>query len=119
MKSLIFLLISLVLISGCIQQPTGQVITEEQEVSVQQPVDICIQDCKYWLSRNISKTTYWKHGPCLLNSIPDANDWVCDIAHSPRQDVDNLPENQCSSYREGKTKHFVEIDENCNLIRAV
>jgi hypothetical protein len=55
-------------------------------------------------------------GPCLSNSV--IPDWVADIAHSPRQDVDNLPANQCSAYRDGTAHHFVELDPAGNLIRA-
>jgi hypothetical protein len=55
-------------------------------------------------------------GPCLSNNlIPD---WVADIAHNPRQAVDDLPANQCSAYREGQAHHFVELDLDGNLIRA-
>lgn len=55
-------------------------------------------------------------GPCLSNKV--VPDWVADIAHSPRQDIDNLPANQCSAYREGTAHHFVELDPDGNLIRA-
>jgi hypothetical protein len=55
-------------------------------------------------------------GPCLSNKIIE--DWVFDIAHNPRQEIDNEPENQCSAYREGKAHHFVEFDPEGNLIRA-
>jgi len=55
-------------------------------------------------------------GPCLSNEI--APGWVCDVAHDPRQDVDDKPENQCSAY--GKTaSHFVEVSPGCALIREV
>ncbi|KKR33049.1 MAG: hypothetical protein UU37_C0003G0028 [Candidatus Gottesmanbacteria bacterium GW2011_GWA2_41_12] len=56
-------------------------------------------------------------GPCLSQEI--AADWAFDIAHNPRQEVDNLPENQCQSYMEGKTHHFVELDIDGNFIRAL
>jgi len=55
-------------------------------------------------------------GECLSNEI--IPDWVCDVAHSPRQAVDDDPANQCSAFREGSAHHFVEIDGNCNLIKA-
>ena len=56
------------------------------------------------------------NGPCLSNEIIEG--WVCDVAHKPRQPVDNLPENQCPAY--GKTAfHFIEVDPNCNFIRAL
>ncbi len=61
-------------------------------------------------------------GPCLsdlMSSGWNVPDWVCDVVHVPRQPVDNLPENQCKPYREGKAHHFVEVDENCNIVRVV
>jgi hypothetical protein len=55
-------------------------------------------------------------GPCLSNKIIE--NWVCDVAHSPREPIDDVEENQCIEYR--KTAfHFVEVDPNCNFIRAV
>jgi len=56
------------------------------------------------------------NGPCLSNEI--ITDWVLDIAHNPRQDIDNKEENQCDAYRSKKAHHFVELDINGNLIRA-
>lgn len=55
-------------------------------------------------------------GPCLSNAI--LPNWVADIAHSPRQDIDDLSQNQCPSFLEGSAEHFVELDPNGNLIRA-
>jgi hypothetical protein len=77
-------------------------------------IEKCIEECKRVLreGKNISS------GPCLLNPIPGLNDWVCDFAHWPREEIDNLPENQCSYFREGKAHHFVEVDTSCNLIRV-
>lgn len=40
-------------------------------------------------------------GPCLSNDL--LPDWVVDIAHNPRQELDNLPENQCAAYTEGRS----------------
>ena len=55
-------------------------------------------------------------GPCLSNALLPG--WVLDIAHNPRQPIDDLAENQCMAYREGRALHFVELDVNGNLIRA-
>lgn len=55
-------------------------------------------------------------GPCLSNALLPG--WVLDIAHNPRQEIDDLPQNQCSGYREGGAQHFVELDPEGNLIRA-
>jgi hypothetical protein len=57
-------------------------------------------------------------GPCLSEGIPGLSDWVVDIAHDPRQAVDDQPANQCQSFRDGETHHFVELTPDGQLIRA-
>lgn len=56
------------------------------------------------------------NGPCLAGEI--IPDWSADIAHQPRIATDDDPRNQCTEYREGKTHHFVELDEDGNFLRA-
>lgn len=53
-------------------------------------------------------------GPCL-GTIQ--NDWVLDIAHNPRTSVDNLSENQCADYANGKAHHFIEMDKAGEIIQ--
>ncbi len=55
-------------------------------------------------------------GPCLSDEI--IPDWCVDVAHYPRQEVDDLPQNQCQSYRSGRVHHFVELDPKGQVIRA-
>lgn len=57
-------------------------------------------------------------GPCIAEELEDVPGWSVDVAHDPRQEVDNQPENQCSFFRDGKTSHFVELDPEGVLIRA-
>ena len=57
-------------------------------------------------------------GPCIAEQLPGLSDWVVDIAHDPRQPVDDVPQNQCRRYRSGQAHHFVELDTSGNLIRA-
>ncbi len=59
----------------------------------------------------------FSQGPCLSEEI--IPDWCVDIAHYPRQPVDNQPRNQCASYREGRVHHFVELDTDGNVLRAI
>ena len=96
---------------GCLSRNAPQTVGEPNDVVAKRA---CINLCKEKVneSRNLSS------GPCLFedNRVVD---WVCDVAHNPREAVDNLPENQCSAYREGRAQHFVEVDEKCNLIQAV
>ena len=57
-------------------------------------------------------------GPCIAEKLPGMPDWVADIAHDPRGDVDDEPENQCRRYRDGEASHFVELTPEGELIRA-
>ena len=57
-------------------------------------------------------------GLCIAEEVPDLTDWVVDIAHDPREDVDDDPENQCQRYRDGDASHFVELTPDGELIRA-
>lgn len=55
-------------------------------------------------------------GPCLSEEV--IPDWCVDVAHDPRAWVDDLPQNQCRSFRSGRVHHFVELDPDGNVIRA-
>ncbi len=57
-------------------------------------------------------------GPCLAETVPGLSDWVVDIAHDPRQAVDDQPQNQCRRFRDGDAHHFVELSPAGRLIRA-
>ena len=60
------------------------------------------------------------NGPCLSDNNPEwtVEDWVCDVVHNPRQDLDNQPENQCQDYINGLANYFIEVDTNCKFIRG-
>lgn len=57
-------------------------------------------------------------GPCISESLPGLPDWVADVAHDPRQPVDDQAANQCGRYRAGEAQHFVELTPSGELIRA-
>jgi hypothetical protein len=59
-----------------------------------------------------------ERGPCIAEQLPGVPDWVADIAHDPRQAVDDDPANQCQRYRDGEASHFVELTPAGELIRA-
>lgn len=84
----------------------------QQNVVVQ---DDSVSKCIALCQEEKNKGTDLSNGPCLSTKIID--DWVCDVAHSPRQEVDNNPQNQCETFRNGEAYHFVEVDENCNFIK--
>ncbi len=79
--------------------------------------EAAVAEAKAVFVKKESEGVDFSNGPCLSNNL--LSDWVADIAHNPRQPVDDLPENQCSAYREGTAKHFVELDPEGQLIRAL
>jgi len=113
------ILIIVVIASGCVEQTVEQDSAPSAQIKTEEPVAIgpCISLCYASISAGKSLAD----GPCLSfnNSAWVIEDWVCDIAHAPRVDVDNQLENQCVAFREGRAHHFVELDSNCNFIRAV
>ena len=104
---IIAFLIGIVIISGCIGQ--------EEKLSDK---DKAITACKNECNSRLNKEENLENGPCILDPITEVPDWICDVAHDPRQPIDNQPENQCSSYREGRAHHFVEVDTNCEVIKT-
>lgn len=78
--------------------------------------DKAIQMAKQLFEQKKSEGIDLSNGPCLSEEI--IPDWCVDVAHNPRQAIDNQPQNQCRSYREGRVHHFVELDPQGNLIRA-
>lgn len=113
MKWIFFLLVGILLVSGCTQASNPIGPTSNTELIKGQCMALC--------GETLSEGADISDGPCLSDNNPEwtIDDWVCDVAHSPREDADDLPENQCSEFREGIAKHFVEIDTDCELIRAV
>ena len=112
-KIILISLIFGIFIAGC---ATNQVAQEplptEAEVLA---LSLCESACRDALSkgRNLSA------GPCLLDPIPKYKDWVCDVAHEPREAIDNLRENQCNAWHNGTANHFIEVTPECKFIKEV
>ncbi|MBU1031606.1 hypothetical protein KKE03_01635 [Patescibacteria group bacterium] len=79
-------------------------------------IDIAVNQARYLYNQKKSSGEDLSLGPCLSNAL--LPNWVLDIAHNPRQTIDDLPQNQCPAFREGRAAHFVELDPEGNLIRA-
>ncbi|MBI2445635.1 eight-cysteine-cluster domain-containing protein [Candidatus Micrarchaeota archaeon] len=72
----------------------------------------CVQSCREARARGTDLSA----GPCLSNAA--APGWVCDVAHSPRQAVDDLDANTCPAFGVS-ARHFVEVDQDCQIIQTV
>jgi len=57
--------------------------------------------------------TDFSNGPCL--GVID--DYAVDITHNPREQIDELPENQCQAYINGDVSHFIELTPGGTFIR--
>lgn len=109
MKLQHFIIIPLLLL------PTGcSLSTVKSDQSKSPETEACIQACGDALKANHDLSA----GPCLLDPNPTNPDWVCDVAHSPRQTVDNQPANQCSAFATGQANHFIEVTPDCELIKT-
>ena len=82
---------------------------------------IAFEKAKEIYQQAVDQKLNLSNGPCLSNDLHGNENypetvWVLDIAHNPRQEVDDLPENQCSAYGDGQAMNFIELDEEGNLI---
>ena len=102
---LLGLLITIIFLNSCTNTKNNK----------QLAINKCIELCRKAKQGGVDLT----NGPCLSDVMNyNVNDYVCDIAHNPRQSIDNDPDNQCIAYRNGLRHHFVELDPNCSFIRA-
>lgn len=105
MKMLLGAVALLVLVSGCTSAPDTEVTRAETA---------CVLLCKL----ELNKETDLRNGPCLAEDLLEDGVWVCDVAHEPRLDTDDHPDNQCASFGNQATR-FVEVDRFCQIIRTV
>ncbi len=51
--------------------------------------------------------------------IGTCENYAIDIVYVPRISEDNLIENQCSDYNDGKVSQFIELDKYGNIVRVI
>ncbi len=89
---------------------------KDQKVPSKLEIDTAVNQAQYFYRQRKESGEDFSNGPCLSNALMPG--WVVDIVHKPRIPIDDLPENQCPAFIEGKAQHFVELDLNGNLVRA-
>lgn len=119
------MILGIIALSACAKSTTNtnsftaaEVVTGAADVKIKEAADknLAIAQARELWRMQFQLEADLSVGPCLSNNV--ITDWVADIAHNPRQAVDDQPENQCSAYRDGTAHHFVELDPEGNLIRA-
>jgi hypothetical protein len=95
--------------------PTTTVPAQQGPVvlDIPQTPKMAENNCKNWCKSY--KLNYTLDSQCLGNLD---NYWVCDIAHNPRTLADDEKENTCPDYMKGSHNRFVEVDQNCDVIRS-
>jgi len=106
----------LVLLLGCSMKDYGGRPSSPGEVDDEEDA---IKACKELCNAERAKGTELGNGPCLSSGNPDweIQGWVCDVAHSPRNEADSLAENQCPEFNITISR-FVEVSEQCTLIKS-
>ncbi|MCX6801997.1 MAG: hypothetical protein NT067_02685 [Candidatus Diapherotrites archaeon] len=119
MKLLVFLaiafMVSFVFLQGCSLKDYGGAATNTPAAKTEDAVKACKALCNETRDNGIDI----ENGPCLSTKNQGWNvlGWVCDVAHSPREEVDDQKENQCPEF--GVTvSRFVEVSPQCTLVRA-
>ncbi len=109
-RSLLGPILILAITTGCIAGDDDDVSNDEQEQAIAAAM-LIYEDVA-------ASGVDLSNGPCIAEELEDVPGWSVDIAHDPRQEIDNDPANQCRAYRDGRTTHFVELDPDGELIRA-
>ena len=60
-----------------------------------------------------SQRVDFSSGPCLGT----IDGYAIDVSHTPREEIDDLAQNQCPDYNSRKVKHFVELTPFGTIIR--
>ncbi|MBI2338038.1 hypothetical protein HYU95_02540 [Candidatus Daviesbacteria bacterium] len=89
---------------------------DKQKTIPKSEIDTAVNQAKFLYRQRKETGEDFSSGPCLSNALLPG--WVVDTVHNPRAEADDLPQNQCPAYIEGKAQHFVELDLEGNLIRA-
>jgi len=108
----IIAIVAIVLIlrsNGFDKVPMADIITQES-------LDAIVQHGQVILTERRNAGEDLSQGPCLDNN-EKFKGWVIDIAHDPRVEADDNPDNQCSAYSRGSAKNFIELSEYGDIIQ--
>ncbi len=111
---LVALILAVVLFSGYFTLAVNNAFVKTGPTK--QEIETAVNQARHIYSQRAKLNEDFSNGPCLTESLMPG--WVVDIVHSPRLPIDDLPANQCQSFREGRANHFVELDLNGNLVRV-
>ena len=100
-------------VAPTVNAPQNQAKTTPIPTTAKTPDDVLKNALNLYLEKK-REGLDMQNGPCLGKI---ADDWVLDIAHNPRQPIDEKPENQCTDFKNGLAGHFIELDPEGKLIK--
>ena len=110
------LLAALLVIVGLSALACGDDDDDEDQPATLPGRDEAVQACQDACQQARKDGAYLGDGPCLWEG--EVDNWVCDVAHNPRTEVDDDPANPCPSYQD-PYEHFVEVDpDTCNAFNV-
>lgn len=120
MRYFLIIIVFSLLLAGCeIERPGTEIDLSKLNWGLEAQLALSAAEEIYAEARNQGLDL--SSGPCLSNALHGnpaypATMWVLDIAHNPRADVDNQPENQCSAFRGRTAYNFIELTLEGELI---
>jgi len=111
-NALVILTLAVILITAYLTLSLNVDLSKAPKIEI----ETAVNQARFLYQQEKEKGRDLTNGPCLSDALMP--NWVVDIAHSPRLLVDEKQENQCPSFVEGRSQHFVELDLEGNLIRA-
>lgn len=112
----VILVVSLFVIFSNNQNPFQKNSRNSYKPGLSESADRAVNQAKEVYEEKKNLEVDFTSGPCLTNDL--LPDWVADIAHNPRQKIDDLPQNQCQAFTEGRATHFVEMDAKGNILQV-
>ena len=121
MSRIILLLSFLILLTGCaVERPKPPLDLNRINWSLEAQLAAQAAETEYQKAKE--EGIGFINGRCLSNGLfgnpeyPETR-WVLAIANEPRNQSDDLPENQCSAYRDGQAFNYIEMDKNGNILK--
>ena len=111
-KPLFFLVLAVIMITSSVVY----ILNNKTAKLSKTEINTAINQASYFYKQKQQRGESLDDGPCISNALMPG--WVADLVHNPRSAIDDLPQNQCSTYLNGQVVHIVELDLDGNFVRV-
>jgi hypothetical protein len=81
------------------------------------PTEVLVQEEAIKCAKGLYEIARSDGLPLNSQCLGTCTDYAVDIVNVPRNSDDDLVENQCASFKEGKVMHFIELDKEGKIVR--